>query len=302
MALKHLFFFLKNPLIFGYEYDIINVRCPPPLRLAELTLLAFIACRALAKAAVSSPRLVRASSYNKHISLRFKYLYCRIFSKLNGKYLVCEGKIMNDADSLRNRKLSEKIVNMDGSPKFNKHNVILLEPEKTCCFTGHRPEKLPKDEDEFTGLREITKDKITELIGKNVDTFITGMSRGFDLLAAEILVRDFALKSPFDHKELRLFCSIPYMYQFDEMKTQEERLIYTEAMVCSENIFCFYLEKNDECYKVRNQFMVNYSDFLIGYLRNEKAKRTGSAMTYNMAKKAGKNVYITYENDLKQKG
>lgn len=55
-----------------------------------------------------------------------------------------------------------------------------------ACFTGHRPEKLRQPESVVVrGLEAAIKDAISD--GKNV--FISGMTRGVDIWAAEIVLR-----------------------------------------------------------------------------------------------------------------
>ena len=54
-----------------------------------------------------------------------------------------------------------------------------------CCFTGHRPEKLDKPEaDVIEGLKK----EIHTATADGFRTFISGMARGVDLWAAEIVL------------------------------------------------------------------------------------------------------------------
>lgn len=56
----------------------------------------------------------------------------------------------------------------------------------TCTFTGHRPERLSFPEsDVITWLEK----EIRIAISKGYSTFISGMQRGVDLWAAEIVLR-----------------------------------------------------------------------------------------------------------------
>lgn len=55
-----------------------------------------------------------------------------------------------------------------------------------CCFTGHRPEKLHDPESVIiTGLEH----EICAAIADGFQTFISGMARGVDIWAAEIVLR-----------------------------------------------------------------------------------------------------------------
>ena len=64
-----------------------------------------------------------------------------------------------------------------------------------CCFTGHRPEKLTIPEKRLAGLLEA---EIIRAIDSGHTTFITGMAKGVDIVAAEIVLR------------LKLICALPY--------------------------------------------------------------------------------------------
>ena len=63
---------------------------------------------------------------------------------------------------------------------------------KTCAFTGHRPEKMPwgKDENSPSGVefKFRLREALEYLIGKGCTDFLSGGARGFDLIAAEIVL------------------------------------------------------------------------------------------------------------------
>lgn len=71
-----------------------------------------------------------------------------------------------------------------------------------CCFTGHRPEKLSKPETEI--IAELEKE-IRHAIEDGYTTFISGMARGVDIWAAEIVLRLRDAGQP-----IRLICVSPY--------------------------------------------------------------------------------------------
>lgn len=55
-----------------------------------------------------------------------------------------------------------------------------------CCFTGHRPEKLTIPERQLEKLLEA---EIRRAIHSSHTTFISGMAKGVDIIAAEIVLR-----------------------------------------------------------------------------------------------------------------
>ena len=71
-----------------------------------------------------------------------------------------------------------------------------------CCFTGHRPEKLQAPEGVVTAALE---KEIRQAIADGFNVFITGMARGVDIWAAEIVLR---LRDA--GEAVRLICACPY--------------------------------------------------------------------------------------------
>ena len=57
---------------------------------------------------------------------------------------------------------------------------------KSCCFTGHRPEKL--NISEFKTKR-LLKTAINNAIEKGYTVFYSGMARGIDMWGAEIVLK-----------------------------------------------------------------------------------------------------------------
>ena len=82
---------------------------------------------------------------------------------------------------------------------------MLTEEQKRMhrvCFTGHRPEKLKQSESVIVkALETAIKEAIAD--GKNV--FISGMARGVDIWAAEIVLR---LRN--EGQNVKLICASPY--------------------------------------------------------------------------------------------
>jgi len=61
------------------------------------------------------------------------------------------------------------------------------ECEYSCCFTGHRPEKLQAPDSLV--IKELDS-AIKNAINNGYSTFITGMAKGVDIWAAELVLRD----------------------------------------------------------------------------------------------------------------
>ena len=71
-----------------------------------------------------------------------------------------------------------------------------------CCFTGHRPEKIGIPDETVIALLDKA---ISEAIQSGYRTFISGMARGVDIWAAEIVLRLRDAGQP-----IRLICVSPY--------------------------------------------------------------------------------------------
>ena len=67
-----------------------------------------------------------------------------------------------------------------------------MDYEKTCCFTGHRPDKLPWGEEESDPrclrLKEAVARAVEDAYVSGIRRFITGMARGVDLYCAEAVL------------------------------------------------------------------------------------------------------------------
>ena len=173
-------------------------------------------------------------------------------------------------------------------------SLPIIPRERSCCFSGHRPENFPADKARIEYLCRLVADTAAILYYKGIDTFITGMARGFDLLAADTLVKD-----PDIGSKIHLICAVPYADHRREMKTAQEDMLYRKLIKRADLIVCLGDEYRKDCYKLRNSFMINNSSNLIAYLKDENSLRSGTGMTCNLARKAGHTLYMIYEKDLR---
>ncbi len=120
----------------------------------------------------------------------------------------------------------------------------------SCCFTGHRPEKLGRSE------RDISSDidrEIRDAITDGYTTYITGMSRGVDIWAAEIVLQ---LRSEGYH--LKLICAIPHP-GFEKRWSQAWQQRYRN--ICSQADLVRVISNgyHPGVYQRRNRWMVDHS-------------------------------------------
>ncbi|MCR5121319.1 MAG: DUF1273 domain-containing protein [Ruminococcus sp.] len=189
-----------------------------------------------------------------------------------------------------NGSASNGFIFCSGTPLLPLGCGLVIDPQTTCCFTGHRSGKLPKG-DELEILRERVLVAVMEMIGKGVDTFITGMAQGFDLIAAQTVLNFYA------RPVLRLICAVPYFGQIGEMKTAEERRVYKDLLSEAYAKVCFFENYSSGVYRIRNQFMVNYSSHLIGYM-DTCGSRSGTGQTLRMAQRAGLDMRVITPEEL----
>ena len=63
------------------------------------------------------------------------------------------------------------------------------EQSGTVCFSGHRPERLPKEADDLLRMQSRLTDAIEDAIRRGKVNFVSGAMSGFDTLAAEQVIR-----------------------------------------------------------------------------------------------------------------
>ncbi len=133
-----------------------------------------------------------------------------------------------------------------------KQLTIFSTPEKSCAFTGHR--SLGEDFNKRK-LRKAIQGKIKA----GVDTFYTGMAKGFDLLAAEYVL-SFKRKTP----QIKLIACIPCEGQSKYFPDEEKRL-YEKIMLAADERVVLSDHYYNGCMRVRNEYMVDRADCLIAY-------------------------------------
>ena len=146
--------------------------------------------------------------------------------------------------------------------------------EKTCCFTGHR--LIPHTAHQK--LQAALDETIEILIGRGYDTFVSGGALGFDMLAAETVLR---LKNKYPH--VRLVMALPCRNQQAKWKLAEQQR-YNSILERADD--CIFLSDGyyRGCMHVRNRYMVNNSSICIAYLTREDG---GTAYTVRYAEECG---------------
>ena len=116
-----------------------------------------------------------------------------------------------------------------------------------CCFTGHRPEKLDRSEKEIQAALQY---KIKQAVQAGFTVFITGMARGVDLWAAEIV-----LEQRKQNDAIKLICAIPHE-GFESRWPAEWRQLYNHVRDRADLVRIIGKGYHPGVYQVRNEWMI----------------------------------------------
>lgn len=156
----------------------------------------------------------------------------------------------------------------------------------SCSFTGHRPEKMigrnanPGAEEK---IKDALRENIVTLAERGVRSFYTGMARGTDMWAAEIV-----LKLREKYSDIRLTAVVPFTEQADEWPETEKNKYHEILESCSETVVIGEYGQKD-VFKKRNQYLVDHSDYVIA-VYNPRLIRSGTGQTVRMAEKAKREI------------
>lgn len=152
-----------------------------------------------------------------------------------------------------------------------------------CCFTGHRPEKLHDSESVIiVGLER----EIRAAIADGFQTFISGMARGVDIWAAEIVLRIRGEGVP-----IHLIAASPYE-GFERSWSSDWQTRYRKIMAAADLVRYISPSYDRSCFQRRNEWMVDRSARYIAVFNGEAG---GTKNTINYAAK--KAVSIAYVNN-----
>ncbi|MCD8357326.1 MAG: DUF1273 domain-containing protein [Clostridia bacterium] len=151
-----------------------------------------------------------------------------------------------------------------------------------CCFSGYRPEKMPQNIQEgsaaFANMLQRLRQAICQASDDGYRHFLSGMSRGFDLWAAEIVLE---LQAQGYAIDLWAAIAYPGMHQYWEPRWQER---YNIVLSKAAKIFPVFGQYTQECYTVRDRFLVEQSSRCICFFDGTPG---GTAYTVNYARRSG---------------
>lgn len=156
---------------------------------------------------------------------------------------------------------------------------------KAVAFSGYHPEKLPDsgadDANSIQKLQNELHNIIVESVSDGFDTFLCDMAEGFDMFAA-----DEVIKVKEQNQSIKLVVIIP----FDDGKTKNE---YYNLILSNADEKIVLAEKySKSTYYVRNEYMVDNCKRLICYY---DGRYGGTEHSIDYAKKKGVEVINIWE-------
>lgn len=143
------------------------------------------------------------------------------------------------------------------------------------CFTGHRPEKLRRSESE---IKKDLETQIRRAADDGLNVFISGMARGVDIWAAQIVLK---LRS--EGGSVRLICACPYDGFENGWSTVWQRQ-YKEILMSADFVKYVCNRYSRSCFQARNEWMVNHAAEVIAVFNGDSG---GTKNTMDYAKKLG---------------
>lgn len=150
--------------------------------------------------------------------------------------------------------------------------------EKCCCFTGHRPQKLPWGSNEWdwrcVALKERILLLIRELYREGYRHFITGMALGIDTYCCEMVLR---LKE--EHNDVVLEAALPCRDQ-DRNWSQKDKERYRRLVAQCDLQTLVQEEYTRGCMLRRDRYMVSRAECVMGVYDGMSSGGTRVTLTY----------------------
>lgn len=152
--------------------------------------------------------------------------------------------------------------------------------DKTVCFSGHRPEKLPfRGDISYPEVKILMSNLFFEIdksLKQGYCKFITGMAKGIDIWAAKYI-----LEKKDINPDIKLICAVPYE-GYGEGWKGVDKWDLNWILHKSDEVIYICDKYYPYCMRKRNEYMVNHSSKLIAVVNNYKS---GTGQTIRFAQK-----------------
>jgi uncharacterized phage-like protein YoqJ len=149
--------------------------------------------------------------------------------------------------------------------------------QTSCCFSGHRPEKLPwgsnENDERCVALKRRLWDAVETAYEEGYRHFICGMARGCDFYFAEAVL---ALKG--EGLPVRLEAWLPCPEQSNHWP-EEDRERYERILLDCDGVYILEPQYSEGCMLRRNRAMIDRCDWLISVWDGSRGG-TASAVRY----------------------
>ena len=166
--------------------------------------------------------------------------------------------------------------------------------EKSCAFTGYRPEKFSFGYDEQHPDCEQIKQRLfceaLRLTREGVSVFISGASLGVDIWAAEAVL---LIKNTFPSRNIKLWLAIPFDRQAASW-SEADRKRYDELLQRADRVEYVSHDFFPGCYQKRNRWLVDNAGHLIAVYDGQPG---GTQYTVNYAQRKGLEITIIDPKD-----
>lgn len=163
-----------------------------------------------------------------------------------------------------------------------------MERETTCCFTGHRPDKLPWGSNEqdarCQALKRQIADAVEQAYADGMRHFISGMARGTDLYFAQAV-----LELRRQRTGVTLEAARPCQTQADSWP-EEERAQYQEILEQCDYETLVQHQYDRACMQRRNRYMVDRSALVLSVYNGVPKGGTAQTLAYALRKGVKVNI------------
>lgn len=114
----------------------------------------------------------------------------------------------------------------------------------TCCFSGYRIEKMPFRNEDCPAARELfaaLDAAVAEAAADGCTRFLSGMSTGFDLWAAEAVLRARAALP------VQLLCAVPFDGQADRFPLEWKRR-FNRCLLAADKVYALSRSYHAGCF------------------------------------------------------
>lgn len=166
--------------------------------------------------------------------------------------------------------------------------------EQTCCFTGHRPMKLPWGDNEedlrCLALKKRLNEELMAAYKQGMRHFICGMALGSDLYFCEAVLR---LRS--SYADIRMEAALPCEEQAVHWKERDRRRYFSLIEQCDYETMV-QRSYDKQCMQRRDRYMVDRSAMVIAVYGGQLG---GTMYTLAYAMKKGLNTVLIEVDDRK---